>query len=1033
MAQDIWKKKLLATTLFAGVAGTMWTGAALAQETGEAEDEAVIEVPSDEAADDEDRRDTVYVTGSRLPSNFTSSAPMSVIGADTAALKGVADVGSLLQTSTVAAGSSQVTSVTSSAFVENGGVGAETISLRGLGANRTLTLLNGRRAGPAGTRGGVSSFDLNVIPLSAIDRIEILKDGASSVYGSDAVAGVVNIITKKEEGGEVNFFYSQPFDDGGEEIRADASWGKDLGRFSFRITGDYFKQQELARGDRDYFACQELMAYEAGSGGRRADLIDPRTGEYTCRGDLPWGHVWVYDYTSPSLTARPWQSRPQLLQYDHTGTLGEYLPTDGPLGGGLEYPDGWFPVAYGEMLTSGNPDPFYQEYARLSEALTDYNHPFQQRQTLSPEVERMTAYGSGEYEINDSMTAYSEFLLNRRTTKVNGYRQFWNYQYVYNYGDPFIGGDPMALAQGFSGTLMGFSPTAITDHSGSEITVDYMRFVAGVDGELNFGGRNWTWDISGQFSRSDGDYEEDIIFDDAISPYNFQTSLCEGTVTPVRGVPCVDVNWYAPEFLAGNPTQEERDFLFGTDKGNTVYEQWSIDGFVGGDLLELPAGMMSLGAGFQYRHDRINDVPGEAVLAGNAWGQSTAGITKGDDATSAVFGEVAIPLISEVPGIYDLSLNASARYTDVDSYGSDTTYKLGLNWAVTDEVRFRATNGTSFRAPALFELYLADQTSFANQRSIDPCIAWGSALDNGSISQTVADNCAAAGVPETHNGSGSSAEVSSAGGLGLLEAETSESMTLGFIYTPKFADFRFSIDYFEIEVEDQVDQLGATNILNGCYSSLNFPDDPLCDLFTRNGPDDSAAYLINTVQNDFINISTQENRGLDISATYARDLFNGRLTLETEHTIQLEESIRLLPTSRQEDFNGEAGDPEWVGDFNATYDKGPWSIFYNVRYVGKTSNLASYQELNGTGTPTYLGTPIRYILDTDEVFYHNASIARNFDNGFMVRLGVSNIFDTEPPIVSGLTNEFNSIGNAVIYSQYDLMGRSAFINVSKSF
>src|SRR6266850_1986854 len=125
---------------------------------------------------------------------------MDVIVPDAAANEGISGVSQLFQTTSIAAGSQQVTAASSTAFVQNGGIGASTLSLRGLGANRTLTLLNGRRAGPAGTRGGVSSFDLNVIPLSAIERIEVLKDGASSIYGSDAVAGVVNIITKKSNG-----------------------------------------------------------------------------------------------------------------------------------------------------------------------------------------------------------------------------------------------------------------------------------------------------------------------------------------------------------------------------------------------------------------------------------------------------------------------------------------------------------------------------------------------------------------------------------------------------------------------------------------------------------------------------------------------------------------------------------------------------------------------------------------------------------------------------------------------------------------
>ena len=194
----------------------------------------------------------IVVTGSRIRKDvFTSSEPMDVVLTENAAIQGMGSIGGFLQSTTVAAGSPQVTAATSTAFVQNGGTGAETLSLRGLGANRTLTLMNGRRAGPAGTRGGVSSFDLNVLPLSAIERVEILKDGASSIYGSDAVAGVVNIITKKGDGATFDAYTSQPFDSGGEEFRLSASYGKSFTRGNFRVTADYHEESELQKGDRD--------------------------------------------------------------------------------------------------------------------------------------------------------------------------------------------------------------------------------------------------------------------------------------------------------------------------------------------------------------------------------------------------------------------------------------------------------------------------------------------------------------------------------------------------------------------------------------------------------------------------------------------------------------------------------------------------------------------------------------------------------------------------------------------------------------
>ena len=1000
------------------------------------EDEApVTTTPAAEGEVPPDGRvlDTVRVTGSRLANPYTSIAPLDVISADKAALEGISDVSTLLQTATVAAGSPQVTSATSSAFVQNGGVGTETISLRGLGANRTLTLINGRRAGPAGTRGGVSAFDLNAIPLSAVSNIEILKDGASSIYGSDAVAGVVNIITKKDEGSEVDFFYSGPEQKGGEQLRASGTWsGAVTDRGNLLLSIDYTKEEELTRGQRDYFECGEAYVY--GADGERADLIDPRTGSARCD-DLPWGHVWLYNYdNSPALTGRPYQGRPQLLQYDYDGSLAANgLAPWGPNGFGLDLPPEWFPVGLGELLLPGAVnDPFYSPTARLSEALLNGDHPFQDGESLIPETERMTFFASGDYELTDSMQVYGEFLLNRRETKVNGYRQFWQYDYAYNYFGYTYTNNPSVIANGFladalaPGNFIGFSPTAITDHSDASVQVDYVNAVIGAKGD--FAVEGWNWDAFFQFSRSDGDYTQDVIYDDAITPYAwFAAGSCAALpVTTVRGVACHQPDWYSPEFLAGNISQVDRDFLFGVDTGNTVYEQAQMEVFLDGPLFAMPAGDVIGGIGFSRIAERINDVPGETFQQGNAWGSSSAGITKGRKTTRAVFGELAIPLLKDQPFAEAVDLSLSARLTDVDVYGSDTTYKAGLGWQITPEFRLRSTYGTSFRAPALFELFLDSQTSFAGQRTIDPCINWAGNLATGAISQRLADNCAADGIPGAYAGAGSSATIFESGNIGNLEAETSKAYNVGAVWSPSFADFRLSVDYFKIEIEDQITQLGPANILFGCYNSDNFGTEPLCDLFTRN----PALFLVNSVTNNFINIANQTNEGVDIQAQYSRDFSFATLTMNTSHTIQMQDELQLLPTSAPFDDNGEFGDPRWVGEVSATLDRGPWSLFWGVDFIGKTSNIDSY----GGNTGTYFGTPVTFKLKTEETIYHSMSLSRELPYDITVRAGVSNVFDEAPPAVTTLNlGEYNTVGTSAFTSQYDWLGRRFFVNVNKKF
>jgi len=979
--------------------------------------------PAEDAADDGAR---VVVTGSRLPTQFETASPMEIISADQAAAQGVADVATLLRNSTVAAGSPQITSLTSTAFVQNGGTGAESISLRGLGANRTLVLLDGRRAGPAGTRGSVGAFDLNVIPLSAIERVEILKDGASSIYGSDAVAGVVNIITKKDDGAEFDLFYSMPIEPGGEQIRANGSWGETFGNLHLRVSADYYRQKELKRGDRDSVACSEPYVFNAD--GSRADLVDPRTGKYQCSGDRVWGHVWFYDYREPGSISQPWLRRPQLIQYDYDGNLGAYIPPLGPTTNPLTIPAGWYPVGYGELETDGVNDPYYSPFARNSDAIINYNHPYLHNVSLVPEVERMTVMASGEYDVSDGLTLYGEVLLNRRMTKVEAYRQFWTYQYVYDYGGGDFVGDPVAIAQGWTGSFVGFSPLSITDQTGETTTVDYLRVVGGAEGKF---ANDWDWNVSAQVSRSDGQYKEQIVWDDAITPYEFRNSLCAGTTTPYRGAPCVDINWYDPNFLRGQFTAQEAAFLFGTVVGSTTYEQLALEAYVRGELLDLPAGPLGFVVGGLYQEDELDDVPSQAVQDGQSWNSSSAGITRGKDKSQAIYAEIGVPILADLPFVEELSLTASGRYNDVDSYGSKSTWKAGLNWTVTPEFRIRASQGTSFRSPALFELYLFNETGFLDSRGVDPCFNWGDALASGAITQRIADNCAADGIPDNFNAAGAGIEVSSSGGFGLLRAETSESRTLGFIWTPEFADLQVSIDYFDIVVEDEVTQLGASNIVLGCYDSPNFATEPLCDLFSRNPVGSASEFNIGLVLDNYINVATQKNRGVDLNVAYGHDLGFGDLDLRFQASYQLDDEIVLLPGSEPLDYNGWIGDPKWVGNLDATLNTGPWSIFWGMRYVGETSNVDSF----GGQPQTYRGADVRYVLQTDPFLYHNMSVGREFEGGFGVRVGVSNVFDTQPPsVTTDLSGEYNFVGNAPLDGgQYDFFGRTVFVNLTKTF
>ena len=982
-----------------------------------------ITAPQFVLAQDSDTADTreleeVVVTGSRIKKDaFSSSAPMDIVDVDVASVQGIANVGQLLQSNTLAAGSAQVTSAIATEFVVDGGLGASTISLRGLGANRTLVLVNGRRAGPAGVRGSVSSFDLNVLPLTTIERVEILKDGASSIYGSDAIAGVVNIITRKDDGLSLDAFVSQPSDSGGEESRMSVSYGQSGDRGSFRLTADYNKQEDLKRGERDYFTCGNQFIFDLQTG-ERADVTDPRTGELWCE-DLTWGHVWIYDYAADSNVP---SSASLLSQPDYGDNLAQFIPGYAPPNSPsqLTAPSNFFPVAY-DAFTDG---------------ITNDNHPFQDKQSLRPEMELLTLYGEGELHLTETTTAYAEVLLNRRETYEDDYAQYWSYVYSGNFDFSSLGtgtpggGNSLAADAGWFGEQW-FSPTAITDLADESNEVDYMRAVVGITGDLPFGD-NWTWDLSYMYSKSDAEYTLPVAFDDSIRDQNWLSGSCEGTTTSVRGVPCIDIPWFDPELLRGNISPELTEFIFGNDVGTTEYTQTALDGFITGDIFELPAGPVGAAFGFHFREDEILDTPGPTIQAGNDWFGEFSGITAGEDETVAVFAEFDVPILADRPGFENLTLNASTRYTDVDSFGDDTTWKLGLNWQIVDSFRVRANKATSFRSPALFELFVSNSTGSISQRS-DVCIRYEENFNSGNISENTFLNCQAdpRNLPVDYTGGTVTPTVITGGGAGLLEAETATSISAGFVWQPAFADLSVSVDYFDFEVLNQVDQLGGANIISQCYESdFGFAfggTEPLCNLFDRTG----INLGIDNVRDSFINIAQQQNRGWDFAARYGQDLGRGSLLVDLKATLQVED-LQALFADTPEDFNGRVGEPEWVGSADFTYMLDKWSFFYGLNWIGSSNSEREYS----TGDIVrYRGVDYRAVRFTENVWYSSLSASYAFDNGVTLLVGGANIFDENPPQLTRTSAgvEYTPVGNALLTSNYDMLGRRFFVNAKWDF
>ena len=970
---NIWdRERLLRSTIIAGFAAVgLAVSPSYAQPAAEEE----------EAADEE----VIVVTGSLIRrSEFTSAAPIQVINAEIATLEGLVDPAEMLQGASVAAGSFQLNNQFGG-FVVEGGTGVNSISLRGLGAQRSLVLVNGHRPGPAGTRGQVGSFDLNVIPSSIVQRFEILKDGASSIYGSDAVAGVVNVITRREiDRPEITVTTNVPLAGGGETYGISGAYGFNFDRGSIVMAAEYQLRESLDVGDREYLRCPQDLVRDSATG----NIIDREDRSILAGTELAGCNNLYFNTAIDALFGTRYIPDPQ------GGSAGSPVPGYRPRG---------------NQSYAGGGQAFYEDVlndARLAS-----------RDAINRQ-ERTSFYASSDFSLDmlGGVDWSSDLLLTQRKTESDGWRQFF----------PLIGG---AVVAGFFGPAYtydndpGYNPPLWLSQpvtiwpSNSRITVDYVSFNTQLDG--NFGSglgflSDWAWTTSAQYSRSEGTYEGNSI-----------RASTSGDVRFDDNSPIYDP--FSASFLSGNYSQAIYDHLTVDTVGVTIYEQTVLNATMTGDLFDLPAGTVGAAVGVEYRTFSIDDQPDLAAQNGDLWGQSSALVTQGEDTVREVFAELEVPLIAGAPFFESLTANVSARVFDYDSAGSDSVWKAGLNWQITPTFRLRGTQGTSYRAPALYELFLGDQTAFVGQTAIDPCIDY-----ENSTSANIRANCAAAGIPLGYTGVGSSATIISGGGSGVLESETSTARTVGFIYTPERLALSIAVDYFEIEVNNQVSQLGGSAILGGCYAANNYPN-VFCTLFDRNPATDPVApYRISEVRDSFINVNSQNTSGFDLTLRYTHEFDFGDLIVEGQGTWTMQDETFLFDPSLESgfdtsDFNGTIGEPEFVANMRTSLTRGDWTYSWFMNYIDGTSNI-QYTDR----TASYYGQANAfYDVNIEGTLYHDVSVQWQGDE-LSLLLGVSNMWDEEPPTVS--TGTATRRGNTPAFAnQYDLRGRTLFVRATKSF
>lgn len=950
---------------------------------------AIAQDDADEADDDDEAIEEIITTGSRIRrTEFSSASPVQVINMEMATLGGLVDIADILQESTVAANAPQWNNMFTG-YVVTGGSGTNAIDLRGLGDGKTLVLLNGRRLNPAGTRGTVSAVDLNTIPSSVIQRIEILKDGASSVYGSDAVAGVINIITKKGiDGISGSVSMNAPFDGGGEITTADVTVGFDGDSSSFMFGIDYLERQPLLYGDREWMKCKTDLTRDPVTG-VNTSLVDPTTGQDKCR-DAP-----AHDYVIAPYTG-----------------FGRVI---------------WDPVG-------GSTDSSDMNNWRVgSLAERKFDHPAQDLAHAISPVKRVSLFSFGNWDIDglgENTSGYYEFMFNnRRSNQDSGPRQL-GLRVNDSPFSPFWAAG-LGPNSGIPGDWSFDIPLLLPYQQTGEQEVNWMRSVVGMTGDLS---DKWSWDINAGYGRSHGTYSSRQMLVDRIyhtltlievapgvydcalnnplgNDWNAQDNFDRGECVPFNPYEIIATGQNSPGLFP----EDLLNYITSIETGQTYYNQKSVSGYLTGELFEMPAGTVGAVVGAEYRRESIKDTPSSGAINGNLWGFTSSGVTEGTDYIREIFAEIEVPLLSDAPGFKELVFNAAGRWSDYDTAGDDTTYKVGLNWQIMDQIRLRSSFGTSFRAPSLYENFLGGQTAFTSAN--DPCEDFGTEVTPGTPRY---DNCLAETGDVNFPGYSSTPRVITFGNAGRLLPETSESLSIGLIVELEVIDLSIAIDYFDFDIESEIDRFGASSILSQCYnlptSEFRQPG-TICDFITPRNPVTGG---IEEINDSYFNINSKKQDGLDLTVRYKFEAGRFDITADLRATKILNFTQDLFG-GNVDDFNGTIGYADLNGQFDLRADYRDWTFYYGLDYISDQEDYTWF----GIDPATS-----EFILNADAVIYHDVAVRYSGD-GWAAQVGIQNVSDKLPPMVSRVDTAW--AGNAAYNTGYDQRGRTFFFNATKGF
>lgn len=1026
----------LGSTVLAGMMGVSLLAApAWSQNQTETPDDEPVRTSAGAEEDTaDDSEDTITITGSRIVrSEFSSAAPIQVIDGELSRDLGLVDAADLLSQTTVVQGQQTTTGLSTSAgLITDSGPGSATAGLRGLDSGRTLVLVNGRRLAPAGVRGAPSAPDLNMIPGTLVNRVEILLDGASSVYGSDAVAGVVNYILRDDfDGLQLDAYLTDP-----------------------EMAGDGGRQQVYTgtlgvSGDRGFIGfAAEYTKTEGFTGREFGSFYEPYAGN--CITNYSYGASGeIYEDCGASFGAG-------VGVFPALGYVGYEAGRQHP-----GFPDGFFPIPFTlDLLQSGSAN---------GTALLLW--PEELNGSQMPDFNRTSLYSIGEFDLGfyGGMTAYFEASYTQRESESTTISQ-GGLEMPANYAlNPF----------GQAGDIY------FLERYTTETDVSQMRLIGGLRGDLpfmdNFGPMHgWSYDAYASFSRSDG-------FDRVQGLYDYSRYLQVLSNTTVDGsgnascapnfapnssqvIECRPLDFFDGTFLTTGrfADPEDNDYFFPNRLTRTVVEQSVLSGYATGTLFDLPDGPVGLVLGGEYRKDAIVTDTDAGASGGEFAGFFSDPGSTGDRSLMEAFIEMEAPILMDRPFAEELSVNVAARWTEESNYGASWTYRIQSLYAPNEWLRFRATYGTSFRAPNLGEQFGGRVQFFGNPQ--DPCRVPGIAIvevdhDNDpstpnirqydptleTRSPTVVQNCQNGGGPYNLPG----VDPFSLGTTGLgtsnvtflgastlvatgsnpdLDAETSEAISAGFVIDQPWFDafdLRLSATYYDISVDGQVESLSSLAIVALCYDSPNLSNNQ-CQYITRGG--DGEISFVEALNQ---NLGERVTEGIDVNIEFGMDftapVINRPMRYDAifraTHTLtQFEEETGADGVTINDDL-GEYGYPQNRFSLTNVFSIGDWSALWQTRYVGEMIE-ANDDPFDPVGSGLYAcvaagDTPCNVYENSPEYFVHDASVTWRNDD-LVVRAGVNNVFNDAPEPQSNHGYVIRGVG-------YDLNGRTLFMNVTKRF